>query len=233
MFNRPLLFVGVLIAAIVVPYVVFDERLGETARAQLNRLRSFVPGANAAANAEPSPSNEAGGPALTPVTTTLPPTIDEAFNFEVTPQWVTSRWPKVTTVAGDPSQLGMRVPVVSGTQPDDIAGSLTYFFDEHHQLQRITFTGQTAEPRKLLAAIVPRYGLVSCPTTHAAHYIAGDSQNPTSQVIVRHLPVISNDAKAPRVEVAVDLRQADIVGWEKKAAQQPEPTIIPSSYRRW
>ena len=46
--------------------------------------------------------------------------------------------------------------------------SNTYYFDQHHQLQRITFTGLTAEPRRLLAAVVTPNGLKSQPTTQAA-----------------------------------------------------------------
>src|SRR5256885_12638983 len=33
------------------------------------------------------------------------------------------------SVLGEPEQLGMRVALVSGTRADDIAGSLTYYFE--------------------------------------------------------------------------------------------------------
>ena len=38
MFSRPVLFVGVLIAAVAVPYVLLDKNLANTARGQWNRL---------------------------------------------------------------------------------------------------------------------------------------------------------------------------------------------------
>src|SRR5204862_1183718 len=104
------------------------------------------------------------------------------------------------TVAGDPKQLGMRVALVSGTRPDDVAGSMTYYFDEYHRLQRITFTGLTQDARRLLAAVVTPNGLKSQPTTHAAHYIAGDPQKPTSEVIVRHMPTLVSNSAHARVE---------------------------------
>jgi uncharacterized protein DUF6690 len=228
MFSRPLLFVGVLAAAVLVPYVLLDEHLAQTARGQFDRLwgKSEQTQASDGTNVGP-----AAGQPVTPAASGA--TIEEAFRFDIRPQWVTSRWPRVSTVLGDPKQLGMRVALVSGTRGDDVAGSLTYYFDDHHQLQRITFTGMTGDPRRLLAAVVTPYGLKSLPTTTAARYVAGDPQKPTSEVIVRHLPVVRNEAEHARAEVAVDLRRGDALDWGKKASTEAEPSLIPSSYRRW
>jgi hypothetical protein len=233
MFSRPLLFVGVLIAAVAVPYVLLDENLAKTARTQWGRLWGTAEPKKAdltdsltmiGLNANTPGAKSANMPAAA---------IEEAFRFEITPAWVTSRWPRVTTVAGDPKQLGMRVAIVSGTRPDDVAGSLTYYFDDHHQLQRITFSGMTADPRRLLANVVTPYGLKSLPTTGAAHYVAGDPKKPTSEVTVHHLPVVQNDGSRPSAEVTIDLRRKDAAHWQQKAASEPEPSLLPTSYRRW
>jgi hypothetical protein len=229
MFSRPLLFVGVLVAAVVVPYLLLDENLAEGARGTWNRL---LGNGNADDNESDTGPTDPG--ASHSLAAKLPqPQIEQVFRFDLTPQWVTSRWPRVSTVAGDPQQLGMRVPLVSGTRNDDIAGSLTYYFDQHHRLQRITFTGLTADPRRLLATVVTTYGLKSQPTTDAAHYIAGDPQQPMSEVLVRHLPLIESGADGARAEVSVDLRRANAMTWRNKAESAPEGKLLPSAYRRW
>jgi hypothetical protein len=228
MSSRPLLFVGVLAAAVAVPYVLLDEQLGQTARNQWNRLwgKSGKPGTDMLAG---STRLTAGSAAAAP----LPGAgIEEIFRFDIRPHWVASRWPRVSTIAGDGKQLGMRVAVVTGTQPDDVAGSLTYYFDDHHQLQRITFTGLTGDARRLLAAVVTPHGLKSQPTTEAAYYLAGDPKKPTSQVTVRHLPIIRADDRV-RQEVAVDLRRQDAVERKEIATQDVEPSLLPSAFRRW
>jgi hypothetical protein len=188
MFSRPFLFVGVLIAAVAVPYVLLDDDLAKTASAQWTRLW----GKSSKGKADP-PADwtrlTSGGPGAT-LAPTIGATIEEIFRFDVRPQWVTSRWSRVSTVLGDAKQLGMRVAVVSGTRPDDVAGSLTYYFDEHHELQRITFTGMTGDSRRLLAAVVTPNGLKSQPTTDAAYYVSGDPKKPSSHVSVRHLPIV-------------------------------------------
>ena len=240
MFSRPMLFFGVLLAAVVVPYVLLDEHLAQTARGTWSRLLGKVEEEkedllDRLNNAHYSP---ASGTAIgSPVVT-----IEQAFRFDLSPQWVSSRWPRVSTVLGEPEQLGMRVALVSGTRPDDVAGSLTYYFDQHHQLQRITFTGQTRDPRRLLASIVTPYGLKSQPTTDAAYYIAGDPEHPTSEVIVEHLPVLTSDPDAPRADITVDLRRSDIraprstvraPSNRKIPSFDPDAKILPTDYRRW
>jgi hypothetical protein len=233
MLNRPMLFFGVLLAAVVVPYVMLDEKLAQTARSQWGRLA----GSGSHEPDDPAPTlQRATASAMASATgisgaTAVP--LEQAFRFDLTPQWVASHWPRVSTVLGEVQQLGMRVALVSGTRSDDVAGSLTYFFDQHHQLQRITFTGLTADPRRLLATVVTPNGLKSQPTTSAARYIAGDPARPTSEVTVRFLPVIVANTERSQAEVAIDLRRADVLGWQARAQQEPEPSLLPTGYRRW
>jgi hypothetical protein len=228
MFPRPLLLVGVLAAAVAVPYFVLDKNVSQSVRGQWNRLT----GKGKAA--EPESQVKPPAPAdLSAVAYTAPPVgIEEAFRFEIRPNWVMARFSNVSTVAGDPKQLGMRVALVTGTRTDDLAGSLTYYFDEYHQLQRITFSGRTGDARRLLGAIVPVHGLKSLPTTGAAYYVAGDAKKPTSQVAVNYVP--NSDQPNARLEVALDLRRKDIVGWEQKQIDTREPKLAPPvSFRRW
>jgi hypothetical protein len=232
MFSRPMLFVSVLAAAVGVPYVLLDEHLAGTVRDGWDRLasnfereeteddRSFH-----AANYTPS----SGTPGTNP-----PTPIEQIFRFDLTPRWVAGRWPRVSTVAGeDPDQLAMRVVLVSGTRPDDIAGSLTYYFDRHHQLQRITFSGLTRDPRRLLATVVTPYRLKSLPTVDIAHYVGGNPDEPTSEVIVRHMPVIVAKNGLAETEVEVDLSRGDAGSSRPPEQAEADRKILPTIFRRW
>lgn len=231
--QRPLLFLAVLATAVLVPYLLLDEQFAHSAARWWQRLRGNRP-----ATPEAPDLNAAGLPpaASNPAAEALASgevPLEEAFRFDHRPQWVASRWPQVTTVAGDPQSLGMRVAYVSGTAPDDVAGSLTYYFDRHHQLQRITFNGWTADPKRLLATTATAYGLKSLPTTAAAHFAAGDPQKPTSEVLVRFLPVLVAQPQRQRYEVKVDLCREDALTWQAKAQQQDDPKLLPPGFRRW
>jgi len=238
MFNRPTLFVGVLVAAVVVPYLLLDKHLAQAARGQWDRMLGK------ARQETDEFLNHRSTPALGSVAGagSQQVSIEEAFRFDLQPQWVAGRWLRVSTVLGEPKQLGMRVALVSGTRPDDVAGSLTYYFDQHHQLRRITFTGITSDPRRLLTALVIPYGLQSQPTTNVARYIAGDPQRPTSEVTVRHLPVLVAHPQRPQAEVAIDLRRgnvlgdlrrSNVLGQRGKGDREPDDKLLPSDYRRW
>jgi hypothetical protein len=230
MFSRPMLFFGVLVASVVVPYVVFNEDLAASARGHWQWLTGL---------AAPSSNGDDGDGPVDVADGSLPlaaapgATIEEAFRFDVSPEWVSRRWTRVSMVHGGLDHLGMRVAWVSGTRHDDVAGSLTYYFDQHHQLARITFEGLAAEPRRILAAVIPAYGLKSLPTTEAAHYISGDPQNPTSEVLVEHLPLIEAGPGTPRAELTIDLRRGDALAPARTGERDAETTLQPSNYRRW
>ncbi|HEV3024657.1 MAG TPA: DUF6690 family protein, partial [Pirellulales bacterium] len=54
--------------------------------------------------------------------------VQQAFRFDVTSAWVLGRWPRVSAGLSQLDLQGYRVPLVTGTKPDDLAGSLTYYF---------------------------------------------------------------------------------------------------------
>jgi hypothetical protein len=109
-----MLLVGVLVASVVVPYVLLDKNLSQTAQAQLNRLLGkgeSASGENPLADFVCRAEGRAAAGLASPATAR--PAAAGAgggFRFDATPQWVTSRWPRVSTVPGEPNWLGMRVP---------------------------------------------------------------------------------------------------------------------------
>ncbi len=82
----------------------------------------------------------------------------EVLRFDVTPDWIVSQWPRVSAGLAHLSLQGYRVPLVTGTAQDDLAGALTYYFNPRQRLQRITFYGTTGNSRKLVALVTTRFG---------------------------------------------------------------------------
>ncbi len=81
------------------------------------------------------------------------------FNFEVTPEWILARWPSVSTGLAQLQLEGYRVPLVTGTTQQDLAGALTYYFDAKQRLQRIDFVGFSSDPRPLISLLSDRFHL--------------------------------------------------------------------------
>jgi len=81
----------------------------------------------------------------------------EVLRFDVSPRWILSRWPRVSTGLAHLEFQGYRVPLVTGSTESDVAGSLTYYFNPQQQVQRITFRGTTGDVRRLVALLTTRH----------------------------------------------------------------------------
>ncbi|MBL9124539.1 MAG: hypothetical protein JNG90_12970 [Planctomycetaceae bacterium] len=132
----------------------------------------------------------------------------EVFRFDITPDWVLRRWPRVSTRTSDPGWLGYRVPLYTGTTEHSIAGSLTYYFDPKQQLQRITFVGTTGDPRALTDFLASQ------------HYAAEATKEPGLQLyrfkqwdktvgecLIYPARVVSASAPRAKFEVNLDMRR--------------------------
>ncbi len=83
-----------------------------------------------------------------------PPVTDflELFSFDITPDWVEARWSNVTIV-GPLTTRGYRVPLSTGPTESDIFGSLTYYFNNRLELEKITFEGYTGNLDRLVISL--------------------------------------------------------------------------------
>ncbi len=84
--------------------------------------------------------------------------LGEVFRFDISTGWIMQRWTRVSTGMSQLQLQGYRVSLVTGTARDDLAGSLTYYFNPTQQAQTITFSGTTGNATKLIRFLSKRYG---------------------------------------------------------------------------
>jgi hypothetical protein len=160
----------------------------------------YVPPASQLSAAIPTP----GAP---PTAAGLPmASMAEAFNFDATIDWVTRRWPRVSTGLAQVQLQGYRVPLTTGTGPTDLAGSLTYYFNSQQKVGRITFHGVTGDASALVAFLSSRYQFARRLTNDPGMilYEAVDESNQSlGQARIRTSSVIS--VNQPHSRFAVDL----------------------------
>lgn len=133
----------------------------------------------------------------------------EAFRFDVNTRWITSRWSRVTTVLSEYELEGLRVPFVSGTRLDDIAGSLTYYYDRNHRLQRITFEGLTGDERRLATFLQQTFNLQPEPSLYAGFYASRWNAQLKSVLVVRHAPVVKAEEPFRQFEIFLEINRPD------------------------
>ena len=131
----------------------------------------------------------------------------EAIRFDINEQWIVDHWPRITTTLSEVSLEGFRVIFVSGTKPDDITGTLTYYFDPFHRVQRIAFEGHTGDERRLVDFLQKNYAFQFYPSLGAGLYLATWNGAPTSVLQVQHVPVIDSTNRHMRLRVRLEINR--------------------------
>jgi hypothetical protein len=134
------------------------------------------------------------------------PALADVLRFDVSPAWVLQRWPRVSTDLALLQLHGYRVPLVTGTKPNDVAGSLTYYFNPSQQVQQITLRGTTGDPRAIINFMNARYGYVRRPCNDPSRLIyetVNSGGKSLGTMIIQSAPVVRADR--PYQKYALDL----------------------------
>lgn len=144
----------------------------------------------------------------------------EVLRFDITPGWVVGRFPRVTTVLAELNLDGLRVPLVTGSQPSDVAGTLTYYFDRYQRLQRVKLHGVTGDPNRCVAELQRYYQFQQEPALGGGLYMLKWNGQPASVLQVAPAPVIYADAPYSRFNVFLELNQAGLAYGLSEESQQ-------------
>ncbi len=146
--------------------------------------------------------------------------LTEILRFDISPGWVLERFPRVTTVLADTQMDGLRVPLVTGTTPSDIAGTLTYSFDRYQRVQRLTVQGTTGDATRFMTELQQQYRMQQVPSLGGVLYLLSWNGNATSVVHIEPAAVIYADSPYARFNVLIELNQAGLEYGLSPAAQQ-------------
>lgn len=136
----------------------------------------------------------------------------EVMRFDVSPGWIIARWPRVSAGLAQLQLQGYRVPLVSGTAWDDVAGALTYYFNPRQEVQRLTFQGTTGDARKLVHLVTTRYGLARRLTNDPGMFLyeRQDSNKASKSFLwIRPAAVVKASDPLGRLEVAMLLERPE------------------------
>ncbi|MBM4003992.1 MAG: hypothetical protein FJ295_12025 [Planctomycetes bacterium] len=133
--------------------------------------------------------------------------LHEVFRFDLHPKAIFARWPRVTTVLAEPALEGLRVPLVTGKDPDDLSGALTYYFDQKKVVQRITFQGYTGDEHRLVELATELFGMKTIPTLGAGLYMVSWNGKPRSVLRLTFAPVVRANDPHHRIEVMLEINR--------------------------
>jgi hypothetical protein len=129
----------------------------------------------------------------------------EIFRWDVTTAWILARWPRVSAGLSTVEQQGYRVPLVTGTATDDLAGSLTYYFNRRQQVERITFLGTTGDSRRIVELLGTKFGFVRELNDDPSLFLyrVREGRKVISELRIKPARVVRSDAPNTRFEVAL------------------------------
>jgi len=130
----------------------------------------------------------------------------EVFRFDVSQAWIYSRWLQVSTASAVPGMQGYRVPLVTGTQETDLAGSLTYYYNAKQRLRRITFQGTTGNPARVIQLVQTRFSLKQVYSDGPSVYLFQTEKRGDRQCELRIQPALVVDQANPHRRFFVSLR---------------------------
>lgn len=218
MFSRPVVLASLLAASFAVPYTVnkvSNMKGGLASGKGVSKVDATMLAELGNGGEDPLAAELAEEPGSVLYRSPIPlgglPAIhlEEVFRFDVTKDWVFSRWPRKSTALGDQDLYGVRVPLVSGTAVDDVAGSLTYYFNAAGQAERIAFSGATGDARRLVNLVANRYGLQPVPPTVAGEQLYQRLWNgrPQSELRIRPAAVVWSSSPHSSYDVNLVLQR--------------------------
>lgn len=134
----------------------------------------------------------------------------EVMRFDISPDWVIQRFARVSTVLSDMRLKALRVPFMTGTRVDDLAGTLTYYFDGAGKLQRVSLHGFTGDPNRLVGAMTQFYGLAREQSLEAGVFTKRWNGLPIHFLRLSHSSVTHHDALHQKYTVFLELNQPDL-----------------------
>ena len=136
----------------------------------------------------------------------------DVLRFDLTPDSIVQRWPRVSAGLAYLELQGYRVPLVTGTAEDDLAGALTYYFNPRQQLERITFHGTTGNAGRLVDLVTSRFGLARRFVNDASVFlyeIPGPQGRARSFLWIRPAPVVQAGDPHRRFQVAMVIERPE------------------------
>ena len=133
------------------------------------------------------------------------PQLSDIFRFDISPQWVKKRWDRVSITPTDYGLKAMRVALVTGTQPNDLHGALTYYFDQQKTLQRITLRGWSGDATRLVELVTREYRFKAQNTHMSGLYLAKPFFNLTGALLLQDAAVVQSNNPTQQVAISMEI----------------------------
>lgn len=155
----------------------------------------------------------------------------EILRFDISPEWVMARFPRVSTLLSEMNLDGLRTPLITGSTPGDLAGTLTYYFDRYKRLKRVSIHATVGDPTRHIMELRQAYQMSQEPSLGGSLYVIKWNGAPTCVLHISPASVVYSDLNYGRYNLFLELNQAELeYGLSSEARQLIEAG---KHTRRW
>lgn len=220
MLQKPLTGLLLLAGAAGGPYLWYETQLGNTGRSLWSSATDGSSSGQTESktdswlNVHPAGMPSAAADPFNPSGRSLDQTpvvqLAEVLRFDVSPEWVMSRFPRVSTLLSEMNLDGLRAPLITGSTPTDLAGTLTYYFDHYKRVKRITVHASVGDPSRFVMELQQGYHMSQEPSLGGSLFVTKWNGKPTNLLHVAPASVVYNDLAYARYNLFLELNQADL-----------------------
>jgi len=134
----------------------------------------------------------------------------EILRFDITPEWVMARFPRVSTLLSELNLDGLRTPLITGSTPGDLAGTLTYYFDRYKRLKRVSIHATVGDPTRYIMELRQAYQMSQEPSLGGSLYVIKWNGVPTCVLHISPASVVYSDLNYGRYNLFLELNQAEL-----------------------
>jgi hypothetical protein len=246
--QKPLTGLLLLAGAAGGPYLAYETEIGKQGRQAFHSATQMVTGSadsssdswsglpgefsgfetgqpwNVAAAGHRSPFGPEGIDPFRPTTASVEQmpivSLAEILRFDITPEWVLARFPRVSTLLSEMNLDGLRVPLITGSSTSDLAGTLTYYFDRYKRLQRVSIHATVGDPTRYMNELQQAYRLSPEPSLGGNLYVIRWNGLPASILHVTPASVVYAGSTYGRYHLFLEMNQAGLQYGLSPEAQQ-------------
>lgn len=129
----------------------------------------------------------------------------EVFRFDGNAAWLQKNWPVVTCSRSLDGLTSYRVPLVTGPNPHDLTGALTYYFNNKNFCERISFYGFTGDATRVIQLGTETFGLNADRNLGSGIYTCQFGRKVRSVMVIEYAAIIVKDESQRRIPVMIEL----------------------------
>jgi hypothetical protein len=154
----------------------------------------------------------ASGPDLNAMPLAFVPVTDfgQVLRFDVDAAWIKSRWERVSIFSAESGTTAYRCDLVTGVNPGDLHGCITYYLDSTNRVQKLSFRGWTGEAEPIARFATEKFRLEKQPSSAIGVFVNKSWSKMLGALILQNPPIARHDNPNQNIAVFLEVNNPQV-----------------------